>query len=211
MRPLLLTWLVGVAILGVVRAQTAAAPEELFLDATSVAGVRWYAGVLSSLGVLAWTVAISGCAATAYVARLGGRTGAARAFGFAVPLFTIHLLDDLFAFHADLLPRATGLPKAGWIALLVAASAVWFVAASPELLRTRWGLLVAAGASLAASVLVDAVVGSGGTWYLLAEDGPKLLGVLALAAWAVTSAADIIRSVIDELASRSAAADRVSA
>lgn len=193
-----MTWLLGVCVLAAVRAQTVVAPDDLFLDATSVAGVRWYAGLLSSLGVLGWTVAVSGCAATAYVARLGGRTGAARTFGTAVPLFSVHLLDDLFAFHADLLPRATGVPKVVWVAVLVGASGLWFVASSREVLRTRWGLLIAAGTGLASSVVIDALVGSGGRWYLLAEDGPKFLGVLALAAWAVTSAADVIRSVIDE-------------
>lgn len=197
-RPLLVVWTIGVIVLAIVRVQRSAAPEELFLDATAVAGVHWYAGMVSSLGVLAWTVAVAGCSATAYVASIGERVGAARAFRRGAIVLSAHLLDDLFGFHADLLPRLTGMPKPVWIAALVALTVLWLVPAFPELRRTRWGLFVAGGAGLAVSLAVDQRFGRGGEWYLLAEDGPKFLGVLALAAWSVTSAADVIGSVVTE-------------
>ncbi len=190
--------MIALAVLGAVAAQDRVPLRELFLDAGAVAGGRWYAGLVSSLGVLAWTVAVTGAAGTAYVAHLGGRIRAAVAFRSAAIVFALFLFDDLFQFHVELLPKLTGIPKVGWLAALLVVASLWLIPALPELARTRWELLLAAAAGLGVSLSVDVLVGQGGDWYPMFEDGPKFLGVVALATWSVVSAADIVRSVVSE-------------
>ncbi len=70
--------------------------------------------------------------------------------------------------------------------------------AKPQvLMRTRWELLAAASLAFGMSLAVEAF------WYgedvgvrVVIEDGAKFMGVLALAAWSVSSASDLIRSVV---------------
>src|SRR5680860_191024 len=115
MLPLAASWLVATVLLAIVSLQQAVPLDDLFLDATAVSGSKWYFGLVTSLGVLAWTVSVAGCVATAFVTKLGDRHAATNAFRGAAFLFTLLLLDDLFLLHSNLLPAVTGVPKLGFL------------------------------------------------------------------------------------------------
>lgn len=197
LRPLVLSWLGGLAILAGVGIQDAVPVRDLFMDATYLGGRSWYVGMVAALGVLAWTVSVCGCAAASFVSRLGGRDNAASAFRGGALLFTLLLLDDLFLFHATLLPQTLGIPKLIVLGVYAGLAVWWLATAKSEIMRTRWELLAAASLAFAMSLAVEAF------WYgedvgvrVVAEDGAKFMGVLALAAWSVSSASDLIRSVV---------------
>lgn len=195
---LLGVWLAGLAVLTVVVLQRAVPHEELFLDAAAVGGVGWYAGVVTSLGVLGWGVSSCACTVTAYAAHLSGRRAARRAFRSAAILFAVLLADDLLQLHSSLLPDLLGVSKVSVLAALGALGALWLLPAWAELHRTRWELLAASLATFAVSLLVDVkLLGPlGGTTALVVEDGAKFLGILALASWSVMTARDIVRSIV---------------
>ncbi len=192
----MIAWSFGFVLLATVVLQTAVPAETLLLDRTVVSGGRWYDGLVTSLGVLAWTVAAAGFAASSFVAGLAGRRQARRIFGLGAALVTALLLDDLFLLHSNVIPKYLGISKVAVLAVQALAVLAWVARAFPEIRRSRWELLAASAAGLGVSVLVDrfGILGND-RWNLIVEDGAKFLGVLALAAWAVSTAVDITRSV----------------
>lgn len=196
---LVITWGAGLGLLLVVGLQGAVPVRDLLVDPATARGSDWYAGFVTSLGVLAWSVAASGCAATAYAAALAGRPAAVRAFRGAAALFAVLLADDLFLLHSDLVPQLLGVPKVSVLAGLGALAGAWALPNALELARTRWELLGASVVAFATSLAVDIFVPGGESGLrLLIEDGAKFLGVLALAVWSVTCARDIIASIVTD-------------
>lgn len=195
---LVAVWLAGLAVLAVVVLQRAVPEEDLFLDPAAVSGAGWYAGFVTSLGVLAWTVAACACAVTAYAAHLAQRGAARRAFRGAALLFTLLLVDDLLQLHSSLLPDLLGASKVSILGGLGGLSALWLLPAWEEVRRTRWELLAASAVAFAVSLLTDVRLSGGGAGpaVLVVEDGAKFLGVLALATWAVMTARDVVRSIV---------------
>lgn len=208
--PLLGLWAAGLAVIAVVVVQDLVPTSDLFMDATSVGGQKWYVGMVAALGMIAWTASVCFCFMTSWVAGLAGRTRAQSAFRGGGLLFAILLLDDLFLFHSDLLPRTLGVPKVGILAIYGLAGLVWAATSMQELLRTRFQFLAAAGSAFAMSLTVEVFFSGADTGLRgVLEDGPKFLGILALALWSATSAADVIRSVVTSTAERSTVTELV--
>lgn len=197
LRPLGVAWIGGLAIIAAVALQDGSPVHELFMDATFLGGRAWYVGMVAALGVLAWTVSVCGCVAASFVSKLGGRHPAASAFRGGALLFGLLLLDDLFLFHSSLLPATLGIPKLIVLGAYAALGAAWVVSARSEILRTRWELLAAAAVAFGLSLSIEALWHSDDLGIkVVCEDGAKFMGVLALAAWSVSSATDLIRSVV---------------
>ena len=172
------------------------APGYVTRDPVSVLGGGWYAGALSTLGVILWGAA-AGIALLGYaVARRDGLPIA----GFllsATALSTILMLDDAFLFHEEIAPSHLGVPQRfvylGY-ALIVGA---WLVGYRETLRRTEWPLLAAVAVLFAASFAVDAwesvnesLLEHAATFF--AEDGLKFAGI---AMWTVYLARLVFVSV----------------
>ncbi len=197
----MIAWSFGFFLMAVVVLQEAVPAETLLLDRVVVSGGRWYSGMITSLGILAWTVSAVACLSAAFVAKLGRRRGAQTVFSTAALWIGVLLLDDLFLLHSNVVPRFLGVPKLTMVALEAIAVVVWLAASRREVARTRWELLAASGAAFALSNVMDVfAVLDDDRWRLIIEDGSKFFGVLALAAWSVTTAADIAKSVVDRAA-----------
>lgn len=203
--PLLGLWSFGLAVIAVVLVQDLVPTADLFMDATAVGGQKWYVGMVAALGMIAWTASVCFCFMTGWVAGLAGRTRAQSAFRGGGLLFALLLLDDLFLFHSDLLPRSLGVPKVAVLGVYGLFGVTWAITSLQELVRTQVQFLVGAGLAFAVSLTVE-VLFSGpdaGVRGVL-EDGPKFLGILALALWSATSATDVIRSVVTSTTERAA-------
>ena len=197
LRPLGVAWFVGLLVIAGVSFQRGAPAHDLFMDATFLGGRAWYVGMVAALGILAWSVSVCGCVAASFVSQLGGRARAASAFRGGALLFALLLLDDLFLFHSGLLPNTLGVPKLLVLGAYAALAAAWVVTAQAEILRTRWELLGAATVAFAVSLVTEALWAAADTGIkVIIEDGAKFMGVLALATWSVSSASDLIRSVV---------------
>lgn len=195
--PLAVVWLVGSVVITGVSLQQGSPAHDLFMDATLLGGRAWYVGMVAALGILAWAVSVCGCVAAWYVSDLGDRPQAASAFRAGALLFTLLLLDDLFLFHSGLLPKTLGVHKLVVLGAYAALALAWLSSAQAEILRTRWELLVAASAAFSISLGTEALWIAADTGVkVIVEDGAKFMGVLALASWSVSSASDLIRSVV---------------
>lgn len=195
--PLIPVWGGGMVVMALIALQREGLVQELLMDANQVAGVKWYTGIVTYLGVLSWSTAVVSASWGAWLCRLAERREAMR-FLLSGALITAYVLaDDLLQLHAELIPHHTPLPKRAAEALIVGAVVVWLVRYRGEITRTRWVVLLGAGSALVLSVLIDAL----GGWHsprlqLLAEDGAKLLGTLGWATYFVATTADIVRSLL---------------
>ena len=192
--PLLGGWLIAASGLGLVMAQRSVPVEQLFLDAAFISGEPWYTGVLSNLGVLAWTAAVVAALFGGWVAAQTGRPSAARFLRGGALVSAILLADDMLQLHADLF-RVLGIPKGARELLVVAPAVIWLVRYAGEIARTRWVIMVGALIGLGGSFLVDVLTPPGTRW-IVVEDSAKLLGVLAWAQYMVLTSVDITRSTI---------------
>lgn len=183
-------------MLFVASVQRAVSLEALFLDPAYLTGSPWYTGAMSNLGILVWTAGAGFAVAGAWVARRVGRVSAFRFLAVGALATTILVLDDVFALHAGPLQQALGGSKNVAQMLVVLPVVAWACLFSADIRRTRSGLLVAAVASLAGSVLVDVVAGLGGDGRLLVEDGLKFLGILAWSQYFAITSRDIAASAI---------------
>ena len=192
--PLFVVWAIGFAVLAIVA--THSNLGEFFLDPSYQSGGTWYIGVVSQLGVLAWTIAMMCAAASAWVAAEAGRRGASRFMRAAAYASGVLMLDDLFELHA-VLSGSLGVPKVALEGLVVLPTVLWVMEFRRDIGRTRWQVLVAAIGANAMSVAVDTLAHpSSFDRALLLEDGAKFLGTLAWATYFVVTARDISRSAM---------------
>jgi hypothetical protein len=140
---LVAVWAAGCVVLGVVVLQRSVPVRDLLIDPTRLEGAAWYYGLVKSVGVLAWSVAVCGAVTTAYVAGLAGRSTAVRAFRGGALVFTVLLASDLFSLHNAVFPGVLGVDKRAVVVGYGVLAGLWVVGSWPELRRTRWELLVA--------------------------------------------------------------------
>ncbi|MCP3936509.1 MAG: hypothetical protein GY708_14170 [Actinomycetia bacterium] len=193
--PLVVVWTIGGAAVAVAGIQTSVPRSELFLDATAISELSWYVGMLSDVGILAWTIASASALGGGWVAFQTRRPSAGRFLTSGGIVAAILLFDDLFRLHSSLIPQVLGVPKSVAMLLVVTPAILWLVGFAGEILRTRWLILLCALAAFVFSVFADQALPSGEN-SLLIEDGSKLLGVLAWSVYFVSTTHDIARSTI---------------
>jgi len=196
--PLIGVWSIGGIALGIAGMQSRVPLSELLLDPNAVLGVPWYLGLLSNIGILAWTVAAAAAIGGAWVAKQTNRSSAARFLGVAGAVASILLLDDLLLLHSSVLPKLIGVPKSAATIIVVLPAVAWFAIFLGEILRTRWIILAAALSSFFVSIAADQILSPEGSTALLFEDGAKFLGILAWSLYFVLTTHDIVRSTIQE-------------
>ena len=195
--PLIAVWTVAAATIAVAGLQTSVPRSALFLDQGSLADLPWYAGILSNVGYIAWTVAACAALGGGWVARQTDRPSAARFLLAGGSVTLLLLLDDMFRFHTGVLSKLVGIPKRLALMAIVAPAIVWLAVFAAEIIRTRWLVLASALAMLFSSIVFDQLLPAGET-SLLIEDGAKFLGVLAWMVYFVLTTKDIVRSTIRE-------------
>lgn len=200
--PIAVIWSLGLALLAGLALQRQVPYDELLLDPNNVAGIPWYTGLVSNLGILGWTTATVTGFFGAWIAHHGNRIAASRMLLHGALLSTILLFDDLLQLHVILEP-VTGIPKvAVYLAYLLVAMH-WMTSQWRELRRTRAELLIAAGAAFALSIGLDQIAvlvpWLSRNQRLLGEDAAKFLGVLAWAQFFTITSGAIVTSIVAEL------------
>ncbi len=187
-------WAVAAMVLVGLFEQRAVPREALLLDPNTYNRLPWYTGMVSSLGVLGWTVAATAAATGARLSLLADRLAAARFLRAGALLSILLLLDDLFQLHV-VVSQALGQPKLGFYLAYALLGTAWVVEHRDEALRTRWPMMVAAGVVLAGSATVDQILPRSEA-ALVVEDALKFLGILAWAQYFVMTTSDIAASIV---------------
>ncbi len=193
--PLFTLWASGALILLVAQLQNKAPIQQLFLDPAYITKSPWYTGLLSTTGILCWTVASTSALGGAWVAARTGRSGAAKFLFSGACATTILLLDDMLQIHSVWFPSA-GIGKSSAQLIIIAPTVVWLFVFSSDLLRTRWLLVIASLGVFAISVMLDSVLSLKGSLSLFIEDGGKFLGILSWCQYFVLTTKDIANSTI---------------
>lgn len=193
--PLLVSWIVAGVVVAIAGGQRRVPIGTLFLDPQEVGDAPWYAGLLSNIGIICWTVAVVAAAGGSWVAAQTDRPSAAGFLRGGALATAVLLIDDLLLLHSTALPKLVGTPKIVNMALVVAPSALWILTQRKEVLRTRRPILVAAFFALGTSVIADRFV-EGENSALIIEDGAKLFGIVAWMLYFVLTTRDITRSTI---------------
>ncbi len=196
--PLAAAWSCGAAALLALLGNGPSSDARLLLDPAAVAGLPWYTGLISNLGVILWAVATVSAMSAARIARLGNRHGAAAYLTQGGGLSVLLLFDDLFQLHSAVLPELIGTPKSFVLLVYLTALAGWMLTNVEQVRRTRWMLLAASALALAVSIVIDQFA-PGQTWSLIAEDSAKFLGIIAWALYFHLTGTDIAGSVVGSL------------
>jgi hypothetical protein len=176
-------------------------PGFLTRDPSSVADLRWYVGAASTIGLCIWAAGATAALLAGGMARRHRRPEAGLLL--AAGVFTaVVALDDAFVFHESIAPDDLGVPQRavyGVYAVLLTAGLVRF---RHTLAVMEWPVALIAGGLFAASLAVDAyesrkpaLLDDPATFF--AEDGLKLLGIVAWACFLVRAA----YLVLDDLTS----------
>jgi len=195
--PLLVAWTLGLGALVVLCLQDSVPFEQMTYDPVAAAGMPWYVGALSNLGIVVWSAAVVTAAGGAWVAARSERPSAARFLGVGSFVGTILLLDDLFQFHADLLPATLGVTKAVALGMVLAPGVAWVLCWRADIARARWLILASSGVGSLCALAADLFGNPDRSATLLVEDGAKLLAIVAWAVYFTTTTVDIVASAIE--------------
>jgi hypothetical protein len=165
--------------------------DDLSRDVADTAGVPWWAGSLSLLGLAMWVAAAAVCALAA-AAVSDRQPERSRFLAATTALLLLAALDDALQLHETVGPEELGLPEPVVYATLGAAAVLWGLRFRPQILSSRVWLLVIVAVFFAGTLLSDILV-IGPT---AAEDWLKNSGIAVLLIWCADTALTTVRSEI---------------
>lgn len=151
-------------------------------DITTAAGVPFYYGFLSQIGILFWAGTVTVCLLSFSLCSnaVGHRT--LRKFFLASALLTAMLgLDDLFLAHEVILQKHIGIPEAVTFSTYGALVVLYFLKFYPIILKTAYIPLISSLFFFSLSILLDIgfIPVSSDSYQYLLEDGTKIIGILS--------------------------------
>jgi hypothetical protein len=149
-----------------------------FSDVATTADLPFYAGIVSNVGILLWTVAAVAALFGGSVLRRRGSDPRLARFLLASGAFSALLMvDDLFLIHEIVAPYYVGIPQKAVLATYGVLAMAGFAAFADTIRQTEYQLFAVAVVFLALSVVIDQAA-SLVPGELLWEDGAKLLGIV---------------------------------
>lgn len=183
-----LFWTLGVPLLGVfvgiglVALQTTTHTVADFTrDVTTLAGLPFYAGALSTLGLLLWSAAVAVCFFTYSLLRPKTDAPIVRYIGFGGGLTMLLLIDDAYLLHEQVFPGYLGVPQEAVVVAYPVLALLFAWSYRHVLAQTHYLLFLLSVTAFAGSIGADFVI------YLflpetgvlmLVEDGSKLVGIV---------------------------------
>lgn len=158
-------------------------------DVTAIAEIHPLSGILSSLGMILWTVSGAITAFTAFFFR--SRNKVFRFLFFTSFLSFFLLFDDFFLFHEVLAPYYLGIGEPVVFLFIGISFIAYIVKFHQTILRTKFILLIMALGFLAGSMLLDMILEPWletiGHWIYIIEDGTKWLGIASWCSYSIST------------------------
>ncbi|HUF83199.1 MAG TPA: hypothetical protein VMQ81_01270 [Acidimicrobiia bacterium] len=185
-------WLPAILLLAAIVVQDGVPDRELLSDPAQITDSSASTGLVSNLGMVAWTGAAAALLGAAYVLRRLLAPRERVALLVSAGLFTVVLLvDDLFLLHERTVEDKLGIPEVVTIAVYALAALGWAILFRRQLRSTPFVLAAIALAGLGVSAVVD--LAHPGRWSQpVLEDGSKFLAILAWAAYAGQLSRDLV-------------------
>lgn len=157
-------------------------------DTAALRACPWYTGILSQLGVMAWTAGAAAALTGAGTLRKKPEMRPWSRYLLIGGVFSAWLaLDDALMLHEVVIPRHIGLDERLVYATYIAAALAFFGANRREVLAGEWPLLAVALALLAVPAALD-MLGLTADVPELLMAGSKLAGIFSWAAyWGLTA------------------------
>jgi hypothetical protein len=191
----------GALLLAVAFLQRAVPFSDLIKDAHAVAGVPFYVGLISNIGILLWGAAAAVCLFAGLILFRTREVEWGR-FLLASGIFsTVLTLDDMFQLHEVVMPVYLGVPQKLVYVAYVLAALVYLFAFRKTILKTEFSLLAVALALFAVSVGLDGQSKPGMplSWVpevKAMEEAAKLMGILAWLTYFVRTCKGVIARLI---------------
>jgi hypothetical protein len=169
------------AILAIVWPLSEATKDVMMRDPSSVTGMPFYLGAISSLGILLWTLAASACL-FAWILVWRRLPRGTSLFLMASGLVScIMLLDDLFLMHQSIVPHYLRVPERVVMSVDILGGATYLWLFKKEIVAGPAHLLMLAFVLFDASIAIDfhipervGLLMSNHVWW---EDGTEFLGI----------------------------------
>jgi hypothetical protein len=166
--------------------------EDLTRDIQIIANVPFYAGLLSTIGIMVWSAAAAvWLFVLALLRRVAPRHDLAPLALAAGALTLVLLVDDAFMLHETLLPEVLGVPELLVMGGYVALGLGFVLFAWRRVARTSYLPALLAGLFLGLSFGIDLVLPSSSLETLI-EDGLKFAGIVFWLAYAATVAGQVV-------------------
>jgi len=151
-------------------------------DPSAITGTPPYLGILSTLGILGWTI---GTSIALFAATISYTVTPLRSLLIGFGLFTALLgIDDAFLLHEEVAPQLLFLPEEILFAGYAGAVLVLLALHRDAIRSTRWELFIAATFFFAVSVGID-VFNEKGEYLAFCEDVAKFTGITSWTGWLV--------------------------
>ena len=171
--------------------------SEFTRDPAAITNASPFLGMLSNIGILFWCASATVCFFGAAVLRNRASSGELWAFLQSSGFITLVLmLDDLFLFHEEVIPRHFHIPQKAVLSAYAIAVLLYLVRFRVTILKTEFVALILALGFFGLSILVDVWLKAVLPWHHLFEDGFKLLGIVGWFGYFVRVCAQGIESVL---------------
>lgn len=165
-------------IILVIAVKSGIEPSDLTRDQNGVLHFEPYVGMLSSLGIFMWYVALVLCWFAWYFIRMNNPNSGRKNFFLVSGFITsIIAVDDLFQFHETILPDYLGLPEISFYIVYFIALFIFNIKYINALMNPHFSLLMNSYFFLAASIIFDVFFERTVPFGTYIEDGLKFIGI----------------------------------
>ncbi len=161
---------------------------ELTADPATIHSAHPFTGIISNLGIVLWTIAMSVSLLSGAILTTAGNTKKGKFLILIGMMTAILMLDDLFMMHDYLFVDF----EIVFYLIYAVFVAVLFIKYYRLILKNNYSFLVAAVIFLGLSVVLDITMENSGIQYLF-EDGLKFLGILSWTLFLINTSYTMLR------------------
>lgn len=155
-------------------------------DIATLGDLPFYAGSVSTLGLILWGATVGMCFLTYAVLRSRHRSQLVQFLGWGGVLTAVLLFDDAYLLHESVFPRYLGVDGSILFGTYAVAGVAYLASYRRVFFRTNYSLLLLGFLAFAVSVAADyslELFFRETGFLMMMEDGSKLVGVVAWTAY----------------------------
>lgn len=176
-------------------------------DIATLGDLPFYAGSVSTLGLILWGATAGMCVLTYAVLRSHHRSRLVQFIGWGGALTVVLLIDDAYLLHEHVFPRYLGVDGSILFGTYAVAGVAYLASYRRVFFRTNYSLFLLGVLAFAVSVVADyslELFFRETGFLMMMEDGSKLVGVVAWTAYFADTCRIALKDRLDRKNDRSA-------